>query len=236
MPGETTPFHAQKEEVLVLRNIQKEYKLGATVVQALKGIDLTLRKGEFTAILGASGSGKSTLLNIVGCIDKPSHGTYFFDGKAVENLPEEELCELRNSKLGFIFQAFNLIPVLSAAENVEVPLLIQRGVSPAERRDRVAKLLEEVGLEKLAGSRPDQLSGGQRQRVAIARALVTNPTVVLADEPTANLDSKTTHQIIDLMINLNEKHNVTFFFSTHDEKLIGRVNRTVRIKDGVIEE
>ena len=217
-----------------LRNIQKKYRLGETEVHALRGLSFDVKKGDFTAVVGASGSGKSTLLNIIGCIDDPDTGEVIFDDVNVGQLSDVEKSILRNQKIGFIFQSFNLIPVLTVYENIELPLLIQEAISKSERHERVLAALEDVGISKFIQYLPDKLSGGQRQRVAIARALITSPSLVLADEPTANLDSDTTHKIIDLMMTLNGKKHVTFLFSTHDEKLIGRVSRTARIQDGII--
>lgn len=221
---------------LQLKNVVKTYRLGETTVEALRGLNLNLKRGEFTALIGTSGSGKSTLLNIVGCVDDPDSGTVLFDNQNVIELNEKQKSQLRNKKIGFIFQSFNLVPVLTVFENVELPLLIQPDLSDKDRKQRVQSALEDVELEKFIHFRPDQLSGGQRQRVAIARALVTQPELVLADEPTANLDSKTAHMIIDLLIELNQKKKITFLFCSHDEKLIGRVGRVVRIQDGVIVE
>lgn len=220
--------------LIEFKNVIKNYKLGQTTVQAIRGANFTLNKGEFTTLIGASGSGKSTLLNLLGCIDRPDGGSIHFEGRDITSLSETQHSALRNQKIGFIFQSFNLIPVLTVFENVELPLMLRKDVSNSERRARVTQALTDVGLDAFAKHKPDQLSGGQRQRVAIARALVSNPMLVLADEPTANLDSETTHKIIDLMIELNQKRQVTFLFSSHDDKLIGRVNRTIRIKDGVI--
>jgi putative ABC transport system ATP-binding protein len=220
---------------VALRELKKSYTLGETKVDALRGITLELRKGEFTAVLGTSGSGKSTLLNMLGCIDTPDSGEVIIDGVNILNMSENDRATFRNEKLGFIFQSFNLIPVLNVYENVMLPLLINKTIPAAQRDQKVMDILKDVGLGDKAKSRPDQLSGGQRQRVAIARALVTEPVIVLADEPTANLDSATTQQIIDIMLAMNAKRHVTFFFSTHDEKLIRQVNRVVRIKDGRIE-
>ena len=222
--------------IVKLSQVTKSYKLGTTVVPALRGINLELRHGEFTAVVGASGSGKSTLLNMIGCIDDPDSGDIVLDGINVNSLDDNSKSNLRNRKIGFIFQSFNLIPVLNVFENVELPLLINPEVSPAQRRERVTQAIADVGLQDLAKNLPDQLSGGQRQRVAIARALAGNPALVLADEPTANLDSKTSHMIIDLMLELNARRQVTFLFSTHDEKLMGRVSRRVHIVDGMIQE
>lgn len=226
----------QASEILALKNVTKTYHLGETTVQALRGLDLTIHKGEFTALIGKSGSGKSTLLNLVGCIDSPDSGQILFEGTDITDLNEIEKSSLRNHKIGFIFQSFNLIPVLNVYENVELPLVIQPEVSADERRQRVLSALRDVELADFAHYPPDKLSGGQRQRVAIARALVTHPALVLADEPTANLDSKTSHKIIDLLLDLNQKKQITFLFCSHDEKLIDRVGRIIRIQDGVITE
>ncbi len=218
-----------------LDNVHKTYRLGETEVPALRGATLDLRRGEFTAIVGPSGSGKSTLLNMVGCIDEPDRGAVLVEGRDVAHLSDDERSRLRNEKIGFIFQSFNLVPVLDVYENVELPLLINHRIPVAERRDRVMQAIRDVELEGFVRHAPDKLSGGQRQRVAIARALVTSPLLVLADEPTANLDSGTTHRIIQLLETLNNQRGVTFFFSTHDEKLIGRVARIVHIVDGTIQ-
>ena len=222
------------EPIVQLKGVQKSYRLGQTMVTALRGIDLKINKGEFTAVVGASGSGKSTLLNMIGCIDQPDSGSIQFDSVEVTRLADDDLSRLRNRKIGFIFQSFNLIPVLSVEENVELPLLINSDINPAQRAERVANAIADVGLESLKRNLPDQLSGGQRQRVAIARALAGNPDLVLADEPTANLDSTNSHKIIDLMLELNARRKVTFLFSTHDEALMGRVSRLVHIQDGVM--
>lgn len=226
----------QANEILALKNVVKTYHLGETTVPALRSLNLTIKKGEFTALIGKSGSGKSTLLNLVGCIDSPDAGQIIFDGQDITHLDEVQKSSLRNHKIGFIFQSFNLIPVLNVYENIELPLVIQPGVSAEERKNRVLSALKDVELEQFAHYPPDKLSGGQRQRVAIARALVTHPTLVLADEPTANLDSKTSNKIIDLLLDLNQKKHITFLFCSHDEKLIDRVGRIIRIQDGVITE
>lgn len=217
-----------------LRKIYKSYRLGETEVHALRGLDLELRRGAFTALVGASGSGKTTLLNLIGCIDDPDSGQVILDGVEVKPLSDDAKSELRNRKIGFIFQSFNLVPVLNVYENIELPLMIQPEITAADCRRRVESVMEDVGLKEFHHHIPDRLSGGQRQRVAIARALVTEPSLILADEPTANLDSETAHKIIDLLFALNSKRQVTFLFCTHDEKLIGRVNHTVRIQDGLI--
>lgn len=224
-----------KDVIVSLKGLVKSYKLGETMVPALRGVDLSLHRGEFTAVVGASGSGKSTLLNIIGCIDEPDSGDVNFDGIDVATLSDDAKSQLRNRKIGFIFQSFNLVPVLDVYENVELPLLINHDIKASERKERILSALGDVGLQNLQHHRPDQLSGGQRQRVAIARALAGHPDLVLADEPTANLDSANSAKIIDLMLELNARHKVTFLFSTHDERLMGRVSRIVYIQDGVIQ-
>jgi putative ABC transport system ATP-binding protein len=217
-----------------LDNVHKTYRLGEALVPALRGVSLELHRGEFTALVGPSGSGKSTLLNMVGCIDEPDEGAVLVEGHDVAHLSDDDRSRLRNEKIGFIFQSFNLIPVLDVYENVELPLLINERIPARERHDRVMEAIADVELQDHLRHLPDKLSGGQRQRVAIARALVTSPLLVLADEPTANLDSATTYRIIDLMLTLNESRRVTFFFSTHDEKIMSRVARIVHISDGRI--
>jgi putative ABC transport system ATP-binding protein len=220
------------EQALIrLEDVRRTYLLGETLVPAIRGVSLELHAGELTALVGPSGSGKSTLLNLVGCIDEPDAGRVLVEGVDVATLGDDARSRLRNRKIGFIFQSFNLVPVLDVRENVELPLFLQ-GLSAAERRDRVAQALADVGLADFARHPPDKLSGGQRQRVAIARALVTRPLLVLADEPTANLDSETARRILDLMVELNARRNVTFLFSTHDEKLMARVGRHVHLRDG----
>lgn len=220
--------------LIELKNIYKSYILGETQIHALRGINLELQKGEFAALIGASGSGKSTLLHILGTIDQPDSGTFLMEKRNVLDLSEEEKSHLRNKNIGFIFQSFHLVPVLNVYENVELPLLIQPQLTKSERHDRILQAIENVGLKDFIHHPPNKLSGGQRQRVAIARALVTHPSLILADEPTANLDSTTTHKIVDLLLELNTKMNVTFLFCTHDEKLMSRVQRQIRIQDGVI--
>ena len=222
------------DAIVSLNQVHKSYALGETRVHALRGVDLQLHRGEFTALVGPSGSGKSTLLNILGCIDEPDSGTVLFDGTDAGKLSDDARSRLRNHKVGFIFQSFNLVPVLDVHENIELPLLIHPDLKPAERRERVKAAIADVGLEEFTHQVPDKLSGGQRQRVAIARALITQPLLVLADEPTANLDSVTAHKIIDLMLELNARRKVTFLFSTHDEKLMSRVARTLHLQDGAL--
>ncbi len=225
------------QKFVALRGIIKEYQLGKTVVPALQGVDLDIARGEFTVIMGPSGSGKSTLLNIIGCLDRPTRGTYRLDEREVGDRDFDKLASLRNEKVGFIFQSFNLIPVLNVIENVEFPCLMRRKREKVSKlRARVRDLCEEVGLSPYLEHRPDELSGGQRQRVAIARALITHPELVLADEPTANLDSKTSEQIIDLMQRLNREKGVTFLFSTHDPRIMQHAKRVVHIADGKIVE
>lgn len=225
----------QTAPVLIsIEQVRKSYQLGETVVHALRGVDLTILQGEFTTVVGQSGSGKSTLLNLIGCLDDPDAGSIVIDGVNVAGLSSDAKSDLRNQKIGFIFQSFNLIPVLSVRENIELPLILRKDLTPAERRERVKSALADVGLTQFTNYLPDKLSGGQRQRVAIARALVPEPSLVLADEPTANLDSETAQRILDLMLDINAKRKVTFVFSSHDEKLIQRTTRVVRLKDGVI--
>ena len=217
------------------KDIKKDYLLGETVVHALRGVDLTIDRGEFVGIWGPSGSGKTTLLNLIGAIDEPSSGQLFIEDQEVALLSDNRRTELRNGSIGFIFQGFNLIPVLSAVENVMLPLQI-KGTSLSEARDRALGRLDEVGLSDFVRHRPDKMSGGQQQRVAIARALVANPSLVIADEPTANLDSDTSRSIIGLMRSLNEKEKTTFIFSTHDQRVLDRVERLVRLEDGRIQD
>ncbi len=221
--------------IVSVRNVAKDYMLGKTVVPALRDVSLEVGEGEFLSIAGPSGSGKTTLLNLVGCVDTPTSGTVVVAGSDTARLSERALTDLRLRTIGFIFQSFNLVSVLSVFQNVEFPLLLQGTLGKEERRGRVLGLLEAVGLEGHARHRPSELSGGQRQRVAIARALVTRPKLVLADEPTANLDSATGANIIDLMRDMNRRDGTTFVFSTHDPKVMAHANAVVRIADGRIE-
>lgn len=220
--------------IVELEKVRKEYPLGKLVVEALSDVDLTIDKGEFTVIAGPSGSGKTTLLNMVGCVDVPTSGAVKVDEQVTTKLGDRARTRLRLNKLGFIFQTFNLIPVLSAFQNVEFPLLLQGKLSKKQRRQRVEELIELVDLKPQINQRPNKLSGGQRQRVAVARALVTNPSIVLADEPTANLDSVTGQNIINLMKDLNDKRQTTFIFSTHDQRVIDQARRVIHIVDGKI--
>ncbi|MBI5246834.1 MAG: ABC transporter ATP-binding protein [Elusimicrobia bacterium] len=210
--------------------VEKVYA-AASKIAALKGVDLIVERGEFTALAGPSGSGKSTLLNIIGTLDRPTKGTVSYDGKVISTLDVDELSDFRLHALGFVFQSYNLIPVLTAAENAEYPLVLQ-GVEPAKRRKLSHEALKLVGLEHYAERRPDMLSGGQQQRVAVARAIIHRPSLILADEPTANLDSKTGAQLLDLMEDLNKDHGITFLFSSHDQAVLERARRVVRLQDG----
>jgi len=221
--------------IVELRTVVKEYPLGKLVVRALQSVDLVIEKGEFAVIAGPSGSGKTTLLNMVGCVDVPTSGTVLIDGQSTSALNDRQRTNLRLNKLGFIFQTFNLISVLTAEQNVEFPLLLQGRLTRAERTRRVEEMVEMVGLTPQLRQHPNELSGGQRQRVAIARALISLPSIVLADEPTANLDSATGLTIIDLMKELNQKRQTTFIFSTHDQRVMAHARRVVRIVDGRIE-
>ncbi len=219
--------------LIELEKISKTYKLGKVNVQALYDISLKIGKGSFTGIVGPSGSGKTTLLNILGCLDKQDSGRYFFENKDISTLSNIETTIFRREKFGFIFQTFNLIPVLTVYENVEIPLALL-GIDKKERKERIMIILKEVGIEETFNRLPSELSGGQQQRVAIARALIKNPYVIFADEPTANLDHATGTKIIELMKNLNQKLGITFIFSTHDSKIMNAANQLVILEDGKI--
>lgn len=219
--------------IVRIKQVIKEYRQDSIIVQALRGVDLVIGKGEFLALVGPSGSGKTTLLNLVGGLDSPTTGQIWVGEQEIGVLSKRKLSELRLWKIGFVFQEYNLIPVLSALENVEYVMLLQN-VPDEERRQRAMTVLHEVGLEGLEHCRPRELSGGQQQRVAVARAIVSEPTIVLADEPTANLDSATGGALLDLMRDLNESHHVTFIFSTHDPMVMERAKRLVQLKDGQI--
>ncbi len=223
--------------LIEVKGLKKDYPLGKTTVHALRGVDLNIEEGELISIVGPSGCGKTTLLNIIGCIDYPTEGIVKIEGKDVTTLNDKELTNMRLYKIGFIFQTFNLIPVLDVRENVEFPLLLMKdkmGINKKELTERVERLIEEVGLKEYINHKPAELSGGQRQRVAIARALVTNPDIVLADEPTANLDSETGENILAIMRKLNEIEKTTFVFSTHNPDVLKYAKRIVRLKDGTI--
>ncbi|MCB9673129.1 MAG: ABC transporter ATP-binding protein [Alphaproteobacteria bacterium] len=216
------------------QNVTKTYKQGAVDVHALRGLDLEIHAGELTALVGPSGSGKTTALNMLGALDVPTTGRVTLEGTDLSTLSRKQLSALRRDRIGFVFQAYNLIPVLTAYENAESVLALQ-GVAPAERRQRVYALLEEMGLKGMEDRRPDQLSGGQQQRVAIARAIAANPAVVLADEPTANVDSETAEMLLDIMQRLNRERGVTFVFSTHDPRVVAHAQRVVRLVDGKVQ-
>jgi putative ABC transport system ATP-binding protein len=222
-------------EVVKIENITRVYQIGKVETQALRGINLSIENGEFTALVGPSGSGKTTLLQMIGCLDQPTSGRVFINSKDVTTLNRNQRADMRRGTIGFIFQFFALIPTLTAYENVEMPLLLN-GYTPKERRDRVMELLKAVDLIDRANNRPDQLSGGQQQRVAVARALASKPTLILADEPTANLDTANGRQVMDIMKKLNKDTGVTFVFATHDPRVINYAERVVTLQDGLIEK
>jgi putative ABC transport system ATP-binding protein len=223
--------------IIKLEGVSKEYPLGKTKVRAVKDISFTICKGDFISIAGPSGSGKSTILNMIGCIDTPTEGRVLINDTDTSKLNDDALTKLRHEVLGFIFQSFNLIPVLNVYENIEFPLLLGKTkIKGAEKKEWIEYLIQEVGLSEWRNHKSNELSGGQRQRVAIARALVTRPEIVLADEPTANLDSSTGESIINLMKLMNKELNTTFIFSTHDNKIVQIADHVIRLKDGFIEE
>ncbi len=219
--------------IIETHQIAKRYVMGSEVIEALKSITISVQKGEYVAFMGPSGSGKSTLMNIVGCLDSPTSGRYVLNGKDVSDMSENALAEVRNKEIGFVFQTFNLLPRQSSLENVALPL-IYAGYSQRERTQRAMLALKNVGLENRAGHKPNELSGGQRQRVAIARALVNNPSILLADEPTGNLDSKTSYEIMDLFDQIHSKGN-TVIMVTHEEDIAQYAHRVIRLRDGLIE-
>jgi putative ABC transport system ATP-binding protein len=221
--------------IVSIHDATKEYRLGKVTVRALRGVSLQVDEGEFIAVVGPSGSGKTTLLNLVGCVDTPTSGKVLVAAKDIAELSDRELTALRLHTIGFIFQSFNLVNVLSVFRNVELPLLLQQQLGSSERSRRVRELLDRVGLAGWADHRPSELSGGQRQRVAVARALVTRPKLVLADEPTANLDTDTGEAILDLMRELNRTERTTFVFSTHDAKIMSYAGRVVHLTNGLID-
>ena len=214
-------------------DVKKTYRQGKIEVQALRGVNLSIDEGGFVALAGPSGSGKTTLLNLIGGLDSMDAGSVVVDGNTLNKMNQSQLARLRLNKIGFVFQAYNLIPVLSALENVEYIMLLQ-GVPTAQRRDLAHSILNDVGLEGTYDRRPAELSGGQQQRVAVARAIVSNPSIVLADEPTANLDSKTGKGLLEMMKEMNEKKKVTFIFSTHDQMVMDYARRLVKIRDGLV--
>ena len=219
--------------IVECNDVRKTYQQGKVDVQALKGVSLAIDKGSFVALAGPSGSGKTTMLNMIGGLDLADSGRIVVDGNEFDKMNQSQLADLRLHKVGFVFQSYNLIPVLSAIENVEYVMLLQ-GVAPNVRRDRAKKILDEVGLEGMYDRRPAELSGGQQQRVAVARAIVSHPSIVLADEPTANLDSVTGMGLLEIMKQMNEKKKVTFIFSTHDDMVMEYARRIVYLRDGLI--
>jgi len=222
-------------EVAKIENVTRVYTVGKVETQALRGVNLTIESGEFTALVGPSGSGKTTLLQLLGCLDRPTSGRVIINGKDVSTLNRDQRADMRRGTIGFIFQFFALIPTLTAYENIEMPLLLN-GHSTAERQARISELLEAVGLGDRGTSRPDQLSGGQQQRVAIARALAVKPSLILADEPTANLDTPNGKQVMETMTRLNKETGVTFVFATHDPRVIEYARRVVTLRDGLVAE
>ena len=220
--------------IVALEGVTKVYRTGDIETHALRGLDLTVQQGEFTAIWGPSGSGKSTALNLIGALDTPTSGAVKLEGHDLAHMSQGALSGLRRDRIGFVFQAYNLIPVLTAFENAESVMALQ-GRPAAEREDTVMRLLKEVGLEGMEHRRPHELSGGQQQRVAVARAIASNPAVVLADEPTANLDSETSEKLLDMMATLNREHGVTFIFSTHDPRVLKYARRLVGLVDGKVD-
>jgi len=219
--------------IIKTENLKKDYKEGGVVVNAIRGIDFTIKEGEFSAIVGPSGCGKTTFLNLISGLDFPDEGKVWLDDKLISDMSGKQLSDFRRDNIGFIFQAYNLIPVLTIEENIEYVMLLQ-GISKVERHKRVLEILEEVGLTGYENRIPSQLSGGQQQRVAIARAMVTKPRIILADEPTANLDSKTGSELLDIMKELNEETGMTFLFSTHDRMIMERAKRVITLRDGEI--
>jgi putative ABC transport system ATP-binding protein len=231
VPGPSVPAPAAAKATIRLENVSKTYNLGEVQVHALRGVSLEISAGEFVAVMGASGSGKSTLMNILGCLDRPTRGRYLLDGSDVSGLTKRDLAKIRNRKIGFVFQQFNLLARTSALENVELPT-IYAGIPPAERAARAQQALERVGLAERADHFPSQLSGGQQQRVAIARGLVNNPSILLADEPTGNLDSRTSVEIMDIFQRLNQEHGLTVVIVTHEPDIARYVKRALEFRDG----
>ena len=219
--------------IIQLQDIRKNYYLGKQVIEVLKGITLSIQKGEYVALMGPSGSGKSTLMNILGCLDTPTAGTYVLNGQDVSKMVDNQLAEVRNKEIGFVFQQFNLLPRLTAAENVALPL-VYAGISKKQRMERAMAVLEKVSLADRSHHKPNEMSGGQNQRVAIARALVNDPSIILADEPTGNLDTKTSHEIMDIFGKIHGAGN-TVVLVTHEEDIANHAHRIIRLRDGIIE-
>ena len=227
------PADVPRDAVIVTRNLQREYDMGGEIVRALRGVDLTIRKNEFVAVMGPSGSGKSTLMNLIGCLDSPTQGEYWLNGHRVSELEDDELARIRNKEIGFVFQTFNLLPRATSLHNVELPL-VYAGIGARERRDLATQALTKVGLADRMSHRPNELSGGQRQRVAIARALVNSPSILLADEPTGNLDSTTSEEIMALFVSLHGTGQ-TIVLVTHEQDIAAHARRQVHLKDGKVE-
>lgn len=221
------------KSLIDIKNIKRDFVLGSEIINVLKGIDLQINKGEYVALMGPSGSGKSTLMNILGCLDTPTSGRYILNGKDVSQMHDDDLAEIRNKEIGFVFQTFNLLPRTTALDNVALPM-IYAGFSKTERNERAKEVLTQVGLSDRMDHQPNQLSGGQRQRVAVARALVNNPSIILADEPTGNLDSKTSIEIMNLFNDIHKNGN-TVILVTHEEDIAKYAHRIIRLKDGMIE-
>ena len=228
------PGDVPVDAVIVTRNLERQYDMGGEIVRALRGVDVMIRRNEFVAIMGPSGSGKSTLMNLIGCLDTPSEGEYWLNGHRVSELGDDELARIRNKEIGFVFQTFNLLPRADALHNVELPL-VYAGVGSKERKERATEALRRVGLEDRMGHRPNELSGGQRQRVAIARALVNRPSILLADEPTGNLDSTTSSEIMALLRELHDQQQ-TIILVTHESEIAAHADRQVHLKDGKVEQ
>ncbi|MBN1620126.1 ABC transporter ATP-binding protein [candidate division WOR-3 bacterium] len=222
-----------RRQVILLQNLKKTYKDGGIPVEAVRGISLEFERGEFTAIVGPSGSGKTTLMNLMAGLDSPTEGSVFLDGQLISGMKGAALADFRRDNIGFVFQSYNLIPVLTVSENVEFILLLQ-GVDKKKRRNRITEVLTEVGLENFSDRLVSRLSGGQQQRVAVARAIAANPKIILADEPTANLDSENSINLVNLMLEMNQKHGSTFIFSTHDSLIVEKAKRVLTLKDGKI--
>ncbi len=227
------PSDVPRDAVIVVRNMKREYQMGAEIVRALRGVDLTIRRNEYMAIMGPSGSGKSTLMNLIGCLDSPTEGEYWLNGHRVSELGDDELARIRNKEIGFVFQTFNLLPRATALQNVELPM-IYGGVGSKDRRKAASEALQRVGLGDRMTHRPNELSGGQRQRVAIARALVNHPSIILADEPTGNLDSKTSEEILALFDQLHQEGQ-TIILVTHEHDIAAHAHRQVHLRDGMVE-